>query len=66
MLEKALVLTDFSFYSRRLLDCITGIQGISEMVLMHVIEEVRSPMGSETVEGFSILAYRKNPRNSPF
>jgi len=60
MFEKVLVLTDFSEYSRRLLDCITGIQGISEIVLMHVIEDIRSPMGSEAVEEFVKSAAEKS------
>jgi nucleotide-binding universal stress UspA family protein len=52
MFEKVLILTDFSEHARRLLDCITGIQGIREIILLHVIEDLRSPMGTETVETF--------------
>jgi nucleotide-binding universal stress UspA family protein len=60
MFEKVLILTDFSEHSRRLLECITGIQGIHEIVLLHVIEEIRSPMGSETVESFVRSAAEKS------
>lgn len=52
MFEKVLILTDFSEHSRRLLDCISGISGIREIVLLYVIKDVRSPMGTETVEEF--------------
>jgi len=52
MFEKVLILTDFSDHSKRLLDCITGIQGIHEIVLLHVIEDSRSPMSAENVEAF--------------
>jgi len=60
MFEKVLILTDFSEYSRRLLDCITGIQGISEIVLLHVIEDFRSPLGADTVEEFVKSAAEKS------
>jgi nucleotide-binding universal stress UspA family protein len=50
MFEKVLILTDFSEHARRILDCITGIVGIREIVLLHVIEDIRVPMGTETVE----------------
>lgn len=50
MFEKVLILTDFSEHSKRLLDCIAGIRGIREIVLLHVIGEVGVPMGKETVE----------------
>jgi nucleotide-binding universal stress UspA family protein len=52
MFEKVLILTDFSEHARRLSDCITGIYGIREIVLLHVIEDIRVPMGRETIEGF--------------
>jgi nucleotide-binding universal stress UspA family protein len=50
MFEKVLIVTDFSDHARRILDCITGIQGIREIVLLHVIKDIRVPMGTETVE----------------
>jgi len=60
MFKKVLILTDFSEHSRRILDCITGIQGICEIVLLHVIEDIRSPMGAETVEEFVKSAAEKS------
>jgi nucleotide-binding universal stress UspA family protein len=52
MFKKVLAVTDFSDHGRRLLECISGIQGISEMVLLHVIKDTTVPMGTETVERF--------------
>jgi nucleotide-binding universal stress UspA family protein len=46
MFEKVLVALDFSAYSQKILDCITGIPGIREVVLMHVVDATRpSKMG---------------------
>jgi nucleotide-binding universal stress UspA family protein len=52
MFEKVLILTDFSEQARRMLDCVMGIPGIREIVLLHVIEDIKVPMGTETVEGY--------------
>lgn len=52
MIEKVLIPTDFSEHARRVLDCITGIPEVREIILLHVIEDIRIrvPMGEETVE----------------
>jgi nucleotide-binding universal stress UspA family protein len=52
MFEKVLILTNFSEHARRVSDCIAGILGIREIILLHVIEDIRVQMGRETVEGF--------------
>jgi len=52
MFEKVLILTDFSEHARLILHCITDIHGIREIVLVHVIEDIRAPMGKETIETF--------------
>lgn len=38
MFEKVLVALDFSAYSRKVLDCISGIPGVREVVLIHVVD----------------------------
>lgn len=38
MFEKVLVALDFSAYSQKILDCIPGIPGIQEVVLIHVVD----------------------------
>ncbi len=38
MFEKVLVAMDFSAYSQKILDCITDIPGIQEVVLLHVVD----------------------------
>lgn len=45
MFEKILFATDFSAYAKKTLDCIAGFPGAREVVLLHVIEETRSPRG---------------------
>jgi nucleotide-binding universal stress UspA family protein len=45
MFEKILFPTDFSEYAKRTLDCIAGIPGVRDVILFHVVEEVRSPRG---------------------
>jgi nucleotide-binding universal stress UspA family protein len=45
MFEKVLFATDFSDYANKTLDCIAGFPGASNIILFHVIEEVRSPRG---------------------
>ncbi len=52
MFEKVLILTDFSAHAKSVLDCITGISGIREIILLHVSETIKTPMGAETVEAF--------------
>jgi nucleotide-binding universal stress UspA family protein len=41
MLEKVLVALDFSVYSQKILDRITEIPGIQEVVLLHVVDATR-------------------------
>jgi nucleotide-binding universal stress UspA family protein len=50
MFEKVLIPTDFSKHSRRMLNCIIGIHGIREIILLHVIEKIPAPLGKERVE----------------
>ncbi|OPY39901.1 MAG: Universal stress protein [Methanoregulaceae archaeon PtaU1.Bin222] len=45
MFSRILFPTDFSEYAKRILDCITGFPGVKEVLLLHVIEETRSPWG---------------------
>jgi len=45
MFEKILFPTDFSEYAKKTLDCIAGFPGAREVILFHVIEQVRSPRG---------------------
>jgi len=41
MFEKVLVALDFSPYTQKILDCIPEIPGISEVVLLHVVDATR-------------------------
>jgi nucleotide-binding universal stress UspA family protein len=45
MFEKILFATDFSEYAKKTLDCIAGFPGARDIILLHVIEETRSPRG---------------------
>jgi nucleotide-binding universal stress UspA family protein len=45
MFEKVLFPTDFSEYAKKTLDCIAGFPNARDVVLLHVIEETRSPRG---------------------
>jgi nucleotide-binding universal stress UspA family protein len=45
MFEKILFATDFSAYAKKTLDCIAGFPGARDVILLHVVEEVRSPRG---------------------
>jgi nucleotide-binding universal stress UspA family protein len=45
MFEKILFPTDFSEYAKRTLDCVAGFPGAREVILLHVIQETRSPRG---------------------
>jgi nucleotide-binding universal stress UspA family protein len=45
MFEKILFPTDFSAYAKKTLDCIAGIPGIRDIILLHVVEKARSPRG---------------------
>lgn len=45
MFEKILFPTDFSAYAKKTLDCIAGIPGVEEVILLHVAETARSPRG---------------------
>ncbi|MCK9581821.1 MAG: universal stress protein [Methanoregula sp.] len=60
MFEKVLILTDFSEHARCISDCITGISGIREIILLHVIEDIRVPMGRETIERLVTSAAEKS------
>ena len=50
MFEKVLILTDFSEHARRTMECISSIRGIREIFLLHVIKDIRVPMGRQTIE----------------
>jgi nucleotide-binding universal stress UspA family protein len=45
MFTKILFPTDFSGYAKKTLECIAGFPGVKEVVLLHIIEETRSPRG---------------------
>lgn len=45
MFEKILFPTDFSEYAKRTLDCVAGFPGARDVILLHVVEEARSPRG---------------------
>jgi nucleotide-binding universal stress UspA family protein len=45
MFEKLLFATDFSEYATKTLDCIAGFPGACDVILLHVIEDTRSPRG---------------------
>jgi len=51
MFRKVLFATDFSEYAKKTLDCIAGFPGARDIILLHVLEEARSPRGGgEVVE----------------
>ncbi len=45
MFRKILFATDFSDYAKKILDCIAGFPGTHEIILLHILEEARSPRG---------------------
>lgn len=45
MFQKVLFATDFSEYARKALDCIAGFPNTKEILLLHILEEARSPRG---------------------
>jgi nucleotide-binding universal stress UspA family protein len=45
MFERVLFATDFSEYARKTLNCIAGFPGAREIILLHILEEARSPRG---------------------
>ena len=49
MFEKILFPTDFSVYAKKTLECIAGFPGARDIILFHVIEEIRSPRGGGEV-----------------
>jgi nucleotide-binding universal stress UspA family protein len=51
MFQKVLFATDFSEYAKKALDCIAGLPGVREIVLLHVLEEARSPRGGGEIVG---------------
>jgi nucleotide-binding universal stress UspA family protein len=60
MFEKVLILTDFSEHARRIMECLSGIPGIREIVLLHVIKNIRTPMGRQIIEAFVTHAAEKS------
>jgi nucleotide-binding universal stress UspA family protein len=60
MFEKALILTDSSIHARRTIECISSIHGIREIILLHVIKDIRVPMGREIIEAFVTNAAEKS------
>jgi len=59
MFEKILFPTDFSEYAKRTLDCIAGFPGARDIILLHVLEEARSPRGGGEIGE----ALSRNERN---
>lgn len=59
MFEKLLFATDFSEYATKTLDCIAGFPGARDVILLHVIEETRSPRGGGEI-GESLSVNEKN------
>ncbi|MCU0628459.1 MAG: universal stress protein [Methanoregulaceae archaeon] len=54
MFSKVLFATDFSEYAKKTLDCIAGFPGARDIIMLHVLEEARSPRGGgEISEVFS-------------
>lgn len=45
MFRKILFATDFSDYAKKTLDCIASFPGTREIILLHILEEARSPRG---------------------
>jgi nucleotide-binding universal stress UspA family protein len=51
--------TDFSEYAKKILDCIAGFPDARDVILLHVIEEVRSPRGGGEI-GDALFGTGKN------
>ena len=51
MFSKILFPTDFSEYAAKTLECIAGFPGARDVILLHVIEETRSPRGGGEIGG---------------
>ncbi|HON80931.1 MAG TPA: universal stress protein [Methanoregulaceae archaeon] len=45
MFQRVLFATDFSEYAKKALDCVAGFPGVKEIILLHILEEARSPRG---------------------
>jgi nucleotide-binding universal stress UspA family protein len=66
MFSRILFPTDFSPYAKKTLDCIAGFPGALDIILLHVIEESRSPRGGGEIgdaffrEGKSSLKEEKH------
>ncbi len=45
MFQRVLFATDFSEYAKKALDCIAGFPNTKEIILLHILEEARSPRG---------------------
>jgi len=54
MFEKILFPTDFSKEAKTELSCITGIPGIREIILLHVIRQYPLPMATPITEGLAL------------
>jgi len=54
MFEKILFPTDFSEEAKTELSCITGIPGIREIILLHVIRQYPLPMATPITEGLAL------------
>lgn len=59
MFEKILFATDFSVYAKNTLKCIAGFPGARDIILLHVIEEARSPRGGGEI-GTELFLSGKN------
>jgi nucleotide-binding universal stress UspA family protein len=56
MFEKVLVALDFSAYSQKILDCISEIPGIQEVVLLHVVDATHPSKLGWTPEPYIVNA----------
>jgi len=59
MFEKLLFATDFSEYATKTLDCIAGFPGARDVILLHVIDDTRSPRGGGEI-GEALSLNEKN------
>ncbi|NYT16398.1 MAG: universal stress protein [Methanomicrobiales archaeon] len=58
MFQKVLFATDFSEYAKKALDCIAGFPNTREILLLHILDEARSPWGGEIHE--TLTPYERN------
>jgi nucleotide-binding universal stress UspA family protein len=59
MFQRVLFATDFSEYAKKALDCIAGFPGVKEIILLHILEEARSPRGGGEIHE-TLTPYESN------